>query len=161
MIETPRIVRAEPRLTAVIRLTVPRADIQKVMGPGIAEVLAVVAAQRIGPAGPVVAHHLKMDPGTFDFEIGVPVRAPVSPVGRVQPSELPAVTVARTIYHGSYEGLPSAWAELMGWIAAEGHTPAPDLWECYLTGPETSPDSTTWRTELNRPLVAVSSGARR
>jgi hypothetical protein len=31
---------------------------------------------------------------------------------------LPAVTAARTIYHGSYESLPAAWSELNAWIKA-------------------------------------------
>ena len=53
---------------------------------------------------------LRMDPDTFDFEVGVPV-------------------------------------------AAGGHTPAPDLWECYVAGPESGPDPAAWRTELNRPLL--------
>lgn len=37
--------------------------------------------------------------------------------------------------------------------AAEGHTPAPILWQCYVAGPESGPDPATWRTELNRPLT--------
>jgi effector-binding domain-containing protein len=89
----------------------------------------------------------------FDFEIGVPVKTPVSPVGRVQAGQLPAATVARTVYQGPYEGLGSAWEEFVAWIAAEGHTPAADLWECYVAGPESNPDPATWRTELNRPLA--------
>jgi hypothetical protein len=32
------------------------------------------------------------------------------------------------------------------------------LWECYLAGPETDPDSSRWRTELTRPLAAPDSG---
>jgi effector-binding domain-containing protein len=66
---------------------------------------------------------------------------------------LPAATVARTGYHGAYEGLGPAWAELNAWITAEGHTPGPDLWECYVAGPESSPDPASWRTELDRPLT--------
>jgi effector-binding domain-containing protein len=61
--------------------------------------------------------------------------------------------VARTVYRGPYEGLGTAWGEFNAWIAANGHTPAPDLWECYVAGPESSPDPATWRTELNRPLI--------
>lgn len=94
-----------------------------------------------------------MDPDTFDFEIGVPVTAPISAAGRVKAGYLPAVTVARTVYHGPYEGLGPAWAEFDAWITAEGHTPGPDLWECYVAGPELSPDPATWCTELNRPLT--------
>lgn len=50
-----------------------------------------------------------------------------------------------------YEGLGAAWGEFGAWIAAQGHTPAPDLWESYVTGPESSPDPATWRTELTQP----------
>ena len=28
------------------------------------------------------------------------------------------------------------------------------LWECYTSGPESSPDPGKWRTELNRPLTS-------
>ena len=52
-----------------------------------------------------------------------------------------------------YESLGEAWGEFNEWIAAHGHRPGPDLWECYITGPESSPDPAAWRTELNRPLI--------
>jgi effector-binding domain-containing protein len=153
VLDKPQIVRTDAQRTAIIRFTIPRQEIRNVMGPGKAEVVAIVAAQGVGPAGPMFSHHLRMDPEAFDFEIGVPVTAPISPAGRVEAGELPAATVARTVYHGPYEGLGPAWGELDAWIAAEGHTPAPDLWECYVAGPESSPDPATWRTELNRPLL--------
>ncbi len=153
MLDKPQIIQTDARLTAVIRLTVSREEIRNVMGPAIAEVMAAVAAQGMSPAGPVFSHHLRMDPKTFDFEVGVPVNAPISAAGRVKASQLPAATVARTVYHGPYEGLGAAWAEFSAWITAEGHTEAPDLWECYVAGPESSSDPAAWRTELNRPLT--------
>jgi len=61
--------------------------------------------------------------------------------------------VARTIFHGNYEGLGDAWGKFNDWIAAEGHTPGADFWECYVAGPESNPDPAAWRTELNRPLT--------
>ena len=149
MLDTPQITEVAAQRTAVIRLTIPRAEIRQVMGPGIGELMAAVAAQGIGPAGPWFSHHLRMDPAVFDFEIGVPVTAPVTPVGRVVPGELPDSTVARTVYRGPYEGLGSAWGEFDAWIKANGHTPAPGLWECYVAGPESGPDPAGWRTELN------------
>ncbi len=153
MIDTPHITETTAQPAAVIHLTIPREQIQEVMGPGIGEVYAAIAAQGIAPAGPWYSHHLRMDPEIFDFEIGVPVLAPVTAAGRVKPGQLPAATVARTIYHGDYEGLGAGWGEFMAWIEAEGLTQAPDLWECYLTDPGSDPDPNTWRTELNRPLV--------
>jgi len=153
MLDKPQIAKTAAQPTAIIRLTFPREEIRNVMGPGIAELMAAVAAQGIAPAGPWFTHHLRMDPDTFDFEIGVPVTAPISAAGRVKAGQLPAATVARTVYHGAYEGLPSAWAEFIAWITAEGHTQGPDLWECYVAGPESNPDPAAWRTELNRPLI--------
>lgn len=153
MLDTPDILETAEQPAAVIPLTIPRAAIQQAMGPAIGELMAALAAQGIAPVGPLFSHHLRMDPEVFDFEIGIPVAADVAAEGRMKPGRLPATRVARTTYRGPYEGLGPAWGEFGAWIAANGHTPAPDLWECYVAGPESSPDPAHWRTELNRPLV--------
>jgi effector-binding domain-containing protein len=153
MLDTPQITQTAAQLTAVIRLTIPREEIRNVMGLGIGELMTAVAVQGIATAGPWFTHHLRMDPDTFDFEIGVPVTAPVAAAGRMKPGRWPATMVARTVYHGAYEGLGAAWRGLDAWIAANGHTACPDLWECYVAGPESSPDPAAWRTELNRPVT--------
>ncbi len=153
MLDKPKILRTPAQLTAFIRLTIPHDDIGEMMGPGIAELMATVAAQDITPAGPWFTHHLRMDPDGWDFEICVPVPTAVEPSGRVQPGELAGATVARTTYRGPYEGLGPAWEEFLNWVEAEGHKPAPDLIECYVKGPESSADPAEWRTELTKPLV--------
>ena len=153
VIETPQIVQTTAQPTAMIRFTIPRSAIQHVMGPGYQELMDTIAAQGIAPAGAWFTHHLRMDPETFDFELGVPISAPFSATGRVVAGELPAVTLARAVYHGSYEGLSTAWSEFDAWLTSEGHTPGPNLWESFVAGPESSPDSANWRTELNRPLA--------
>lgn len=153
MIETPQIVQTQPLETAVIRLTIPREEIRNAMGPGIGELMAAVAAQGAGPAGPWFSRHFKMDPKTFDFEISVPTTKPVTPTGRVKPGRLPAAKAARTIYRGPYEGLSAAWGEFDAWIKTQGLQPADGLWEVYLAGPESGSDPSAWRTELNRPLA--------
>ena len=153
MLDTPNITQTTARLTAFIHVIVPREDIQNVMGPGIGELMATVAAQGIAPAGPWFTHHRRRPTDTFDFEISVPVTAPVSAAGRVQPGEWPAMKVARTVHHGPYEGLADAWGEFIDWIETNGHNPAPDLYECYLAGPESGSDPANWRTELNLPLL--------
>src|SRR5258708_7519606 len=129
MIDTPRIELTAAQSTAIIRLTVPRAEMQTVMGPGLGELKATLDAQSIVAAGPWFPHHLQMDAASFDFEIGVPVTEPVVPAGRVTNGRLPGATVARTIYHGPYEGLPSAWTEFNAWIAAQGRIAGPSLWQ--------------------------------
>jgi effector-binding domain-containing protein len=152
MIQPPSITHGPAQPAAVVRLTIPRAEIRSVMGPAHAELISVLAAQGVAPTGPWFTHHLRMHPDVFDFEVGVPVAAPVVDAGRVTAGELPAATVARTTLHGGYEGLGAAWGQLDAWIRAEGHMPAPGLWERYVAGPESSADPAAWRTELNRPL---------
>jgi effector-binding domain-containing protein len=152
MIDTPHLTETADQLTAVLHLTVPRGEIQNVMGPGLSEVMAAVMARGLTPAGPWFTHHLRRPADTFDFEIGVPVQTPLTATGRVTPGLWPAMRLARTVYHGGYEGLAAAWGEFLAWVKGSGHTPSPDLWERYLVGPETSPDPADWRTELNQPL---------
>ena len=153
MIETPEIVQSEALPAAVIHIVVPREQIQEVMGPGFMELLSTLTAQGQKPAGPFFSHHLRMDPTVWDFELGVQVSRPVTPTGRVRPGGLPAARVARTVYHGGYEGLGAAWREFEQWLAANGHATAPDLWERYLAGPEIGSDTSLYRTELSRPLA--------
>jgi len=153
MIDTPTITTTELQPTAVIHLTIPRAEIQQVMGPAHKELFSTLAAQGVKPVGAWFSHHFRMDPATFDFEVGVPVSAPITPAGRVANSKLPAGRLARTVYQGGYEGLGAAWGEFEQWIKGAGLKAAPELWEIYATGPESGSDPAGWRTELNRPLV--------
>jgi len=153
VIDKPQVLQMAEQPSAFIRLTVPRSEIQNVMGPGYGELMDTIAAQGITATGPWFTHHLSMQPDTFDFEIGVPVSAPVAPAGRVQAGRVPGITVAQTTYRGPYEGLGDAWAEFDAWIAASGHAAGPDLWERYVAGPESNADPASWRTELNRPLT--------
>ncbi|MEO8306531.1 MAG: GyrI-like domain-containing protein [Pseudomonadota bacterium] len=152
MISTPQVIETAVQEAAVIHLVIPRNAMMKQFGPAVGELLAELNAQGIEPVGGVFAHHLRMTPDTFDFELGIKVTAPVRNNGRVQRGSLPATRVARTIYSGSYEGLPGAWNEFIAWMNGNELSPAPDLWELYSVGPQSSPNPADWRTELNRPL---------
>ena len=153
MLTTPQIINTNLQEAAVIRLTIPRSKMMELFGPAVGELMTVLAAQGVEPVGAVFAHHLKMSPDTFDFELGVRVSAPVKASGRVKPGQLPASKVARTVYSGPYQGLPSAWGEFDRWMRANGHEQAENLWEVYSVGPQSSPDPANWQTELNRPLA--------
>jgi effector-binding domain-containing protein len=153
MIEKPQAIETAAQQIATIHIETPRSNMQHVMGPGIAEAMAAAKAQGIGPTGPWFAHHLKMTPESFDFDICVPVSAPVTAVGRVKPWQRPALKVVRTVYYGTYDELGGAWHEFAEWIEANGYKTANDLYECYLVGPESSPNPADWRTELSRSLV--------
>lgn len=153
MIENPHVAEVAAQQTAAVRLVVPTVQIKEVMGPGISEVFASLAAQGIEPAGPWLTFHYRRPTDTFDFEIAVPVARPVAPVGRVAPGSLPAGRVARATYRGPYEGLAAAWGAFHEWVARQGHAPKAEMWECYAVGPESGDDPKGWRTELYQPLA--------
>ena len=153
MLAPPEIVSFNGLRAACIHVVVARDQIEEVMREAITELMSTLAAQEVGPAGPLFSHHFRIDPETFDFEVGVPVAQPITAAGRVTNGTLPACTVARTIYHGPYEGLTAAWEEFSEWLKIHGHMPAADMWQSYVAGPETSSDPANWRTEFNRPLI--------
>jgi effector-binding domain-containing protein len=153
MISEPIIVNTDSQIAAVIHITIARNEMMKVFGPAIGELMKELATQGVEPVGAVFAHHHKMSPGIFDFDLGVKVTKAIVASGRIKPGELPALRVARTTYHGPYEGLPAAWAEFTKWIDAAGHKSAENLWELYSVGPQASADSANWQTELTRPLL--------
>jgi hypothetical protein len=78
MIDEPKIVRTEAQPAAVIHVTVARDKIGEVMGPGLKELRDTLTAQRIEPTGPWFTHHLTLDPSQWDFEIGLPMAAPIT-----------------------------------------------------------------------------------
>lgn len=153
MIDTPKIVQTNAQLTAVIHLTIPREDMPKHFGPAMHELLAVLSAQGIEPKSAAFANHLNMPPGQFNFELGFVVEDTVAATGRVKASQLPATKVARTTYHGPYEGLADAWGEFQTWIKAQGLKHDEGLWELYAVGPQSTDDPKGYQTELTRPLL--------
>lgn len=156
MIDAPRIARTEELQAAVVHLQIPRDMLEAEMPAAIEEVRRALADQGVEPCGPMFAHHLTTSAERFDFEVGYPVSAPVAPRGRVKPGILPGVQVVRSVYRGPYEGLFAAWDEFGKRaeveLAKHGLRPGSTLWETYLAGPETDPDPSAWRTELNVPL---------
>ena len=153
MIETPQILENEPIVSACVHLHVPREQIRQFMGPGLAEVMDAVRSQGLKQVGPWFTHHHSIDEGYFDLDISVPVETPPDPFGNVKAAIIPSQRIARTIYHGPYEGLGEAWGEFMSWIEGNGYKPAKDLWEVYLSGSESGDDPLKCSTELNRPLL--------
>jgi effector-binding domain-containing protein len=153
MIDTPHVTQTEAQHAAVISLDIPRSDMMTVFGEAVQELLAALAAQGVKPVSAAFAHHLKMRPDRFIFELGFVTGKPVEGVSRVKPGMLPACKAACTVYHGPYEGLPDAWGQFDEWMKAEGLKPAENLWEVYTFGPQSDPDPKTWWTELFRPVA--------
>jgi mannose-6-phosphate isomerase-like protein (cupin superfamily) len=155
MIDSPKLVDTPRRLVAAVRLTIPKDQIQNAMGPAIAEAMSVVAEQGLAVVGPWFCAHDRMDPNEWDCDVCVEVASPVAPQGRVKPGVLQPTRVVQTNYRGPYEGLGDGWGAFGSWIAANGFVGAPNLFERYCVGPESGGESSTFVTELNRPLMKV------
>lgn len=147
-LEVPQILDLDEQLTAVVRFTIPRAEIVTAMGEGRMELIDVLAAQGIAPIGPWFSRHYRMDPAVFDFEVGLPVASAVEPSGRVRAGSLPAGKAAVTIYRGPYEELGAAWGDFMQWLEEHGHQVGEGLWEHYATD-----EKGGLATVLCRPVV--------
>lgn len=145
----PELITTTELPTAVIHLEIPGRDMPKYMDPAIKEILSVLAGQGTHPAGPMFSYHHRRPSETFDFEIGFPVDRPIKPSGRVVNGSLPAVQVARAVYHGPYEGLAGGWGELQAWVRNKELGGTGRFWECYLTSPDEVRDPKDYRTELN------------
>ena len=125
---TPTKIRTEARPTATIRLNISQAEMMKAFGPAVQEVASVLSAQGIAPIGSAFAHHFRMTPGRFDFEVGFVTPTSVQQAGRVQPGQWPGGTHAHAIYFGPHEGLCMAWGEFATWMKSNAAAQAEDLY---------------------------------
>ncbi len=152
-LDAPQILDLPAFAVARIHITTPASEIRPAMQAGLSELRETLARQNIEPTGPWFTHHLKVPDQTFDFEICLPVSVDVKHEGRVAMGEIRAARTARTTYRGNYGQLGEAWGRFMHWIGTQDATPAPDLWEVYVSGPDASPNPADWQTQLNRPLL--------
>lgn len=141
-----------PQRTAAVRVTAPPARIGEAFRGALPEVIDSLSRQRASTAGPPFARFFDYGDEQADFEVGIPVSAPVAAEGRVEPGELPGGRVARVVHRGPYEDLQRAHDAIGDWVLAHDHDPAGPVWEVYLTGPQQTEDPERWETEVVWPL---------
>lgn len=152
----PAVVEHPATLTVVVRSgDLPVEGMIPFFDESFSAIGAALGAQEVRVTGPAFARYLRPMAATADLEVGLPVASPIRPDGVVEPGELPAVRVVRTVHAGSYDGLSHAWERLTDWVAAQGLRPHPGagVWEVYLTEPTPEMDPADLRTELNVPLA--------
>jgi effector-binding domain-containing protein len=138
--------------TAVVRGVVPSSDLADFFDRSFSVLSAALAELGTTPSGPAFAYYARPPEATSELEVGFPVGGPVQPRGEVVPSRLPGGRVATLVHQGGYDGLGESWGRLQKWVAQQGLTPAPGLWEVYLTEPTPDGDPADNRTALYLPL---------
>jgi effector-binding domain-containing protein len=125
----------QPRKAAVVRDDVALDAMADFLGGAYGEVAQVLAHQGLAPAGPPFARYAMHD-GAFGVEAGFPVNRAITPEGRVTGGEVPGGHVARTVHHGAYDDLRTAYAAVEAWLADNGYVQTGDPWEVYLDEPD-------------------------
>ena len=149
----PQVVAVPKRTTAVVTGDVPVSELPAFFDRAFGLLGQVIGAQQVAVDGPAFALYRRPPEETADLEVGFVTSDPVESAGEVTPSSLPGGRVARLVHHGAYDELGSAWEQLRSWIAAQGLTPAPVMWEFYVTEPSPDMDPADLRTELNWPVM--------
>jgi effector-binding domain-containing protein len=145
----PELVTADAVTTAVVRRTVPMAEIAGFYDSAFGTLVEALARQGVTPAGPAFGLYHGAPAETADIEAGFPTEGPVEADGDVVASSLPAGRVARVVHRGAYDALGESWGRLYSWAVAQGLQPGPLMWELYVTEPNPDMDPAELRTELN------------
>lgn len=128
-------VELDAQPTAVVRASVPEPEVAQLLGEIFGEVMTVLAAQGVQPAGMPFGCYVPTADGV-QVEAGFPTTAPVAPEGRVVPSRLPGGPAVQVLHRGPYSTVPQAYEAAESWLAVNGWATTGPPWESYLDGPE-------------------------
>jgi DNA-binding transcriptional MerR regulator len=151
--------REGPIQAAVIAEVVGLEDLGPWFQGAIGELYATVTGQEVpiaGPPGSVVANDFFSDE-RGEMTIFLPSSAPVRPIGRVVPRELPAVELATTIHVGPHTDIDRAYGSLATYVSEHALAVDGPIRERYLVGRHDTPDEGAWRTEIGWPIFQTGS----
>jgi effector-binding domain-containing protein len=131
----------------------PVADLRDFFDDSFRALAQAVAAQRIGVVSPAFGLYHGTPGDSLDLEVGFATDRPVQPDGGVVVSSLPGGRAGRLMHLGSFDGLGASWQRLHAWIRAQGLSPQPQRWECYVTRPSPEMDPRDLRTDLHWPVA--------
>jgi len=126
-----KIVTVERQLTAVVKATVPFAEIPQAQRAARARIDAGLPSLDTGALGLACTRWLPPQGGALDMEMGTIVARPIEARGEVVPSELPAGRAVHAVMVGPFDGMGAAWQTLCDWCQAEKLKPAGINWEVY------------------------------
>jgi effector-binding domain-containing protein len=147
------VVDLDPQPTAVMRATVPMAELTTFFGRAFSAVWSLLTAQGVAVAGAPFGLYLSEPTDTVELEAGFPVAGPFTPSDEVISSVLPGGRAAATMHVGPYDSMEKTYGALLAWITGRGMTPGTTMWEVYLTDPQKEPDPAKWQTMIYWPTV--------
>ena len=147
------VVHEPAREVAVRRFEVDLASMGEQMGPAFERVASYLARRGVALTGSALAHYTVRADG-MEAAAGFEVTDAFEGGDGVEWFVLPEVDAVTTVHAGPYERLAEAYAEVRAHAASIGRVlDESQMWEEYLTGPETPPDQV--RTRVVWPLRAA------
>ncbi len=142
---------------AVVRFHVEAEQIATIgeqMGQAFGTVMTELGKAHVNPEGPALACYEPTD-GGFDVAAGFRVQADFTAPPGLERLDLGGVQAAHTTHLGSYDGLPSAYADLETGTGVLDRRLSVDgpMWEEYWSPPDTPDDQV--RTEVFWPVAAA------
>jgi effector-binding domain-containing protein len=120
----------------------------------LGELHALLAAQKVTPAGPGGAIYAN---DLFSYERGqatvfVPCDETVRATGRVTALVVPEVELAVTTHLGAHNDVDLAYGSLAAYVTDHAIGVEGPIREYYLIGPHETTDENQWRTEIGWPI---------
>jgi len=119
----------------------------------LGELKAALAAQEVkltGPAGGMFSSDLFSE-ARGEETIFMPCGG-ARAVGRMTMVAVPAVELATIVHEGSHANIDLAYGALATYVTRHALGIAGPLREYYLVGPQDTPDTSAWRTEIGWPI---------
>jgi AraC family transcriptional regulator len=142
-----------PQHILFIRRRIAPGATRETLGECFGKLFSYGAKAGLPIAGWPLCRYVSMGPGLLTIEPAMPLAAPASGEGEMQPGVLPAGEVALGIHAGPYEELGETHIAIERWIDANGYSVDGTPWEQYVTDPGEHPNPADWRTEVYWPLA--------
>lgn len=150
--DAPTIVEEPARSTVVVRGTVRMDELPGFFDSSFGALGTAIAEQGIVPSGPAFALYRSVPTDVAQIEVGFPIDTEVASAPPVEAGSLPGGRVVRAVHRGGFDGLGTAWARVMAYVAGEGLAPRGPMWEVYVTEPSPDMDPAELITELFLPI---------
>jgi effector-binding domain-containing protein len=129
----------------------------------LGELHALLAAQKVGPAGPGGAIYAN---DLFSYARGqatvfVPCKETVRPTGRVAGLVVPEADLAVTTHAGAHSDVDLAYGSLAAYVTDHALAIDGPIREYYLIGAHETTDENQWRTEIGWPIFGTGNAGRR
>jgi effector-binding domain-containing protein len=120
----------------------------------LGELHALLAAQKVTPAGPggaIYANDL-FSHARGQATVFVPCEQTVRATGRVTGLVVPEVELALTAHNGAHNSVDVAYGSLAAYVTDHAIAVEGPIREYYLIGPHETTDENQWRTEIGWPI---------